>query len=80
MIGLHQWGRHGLWQLLFHGGGTAILGDILWGEASGGWRWGHSTCCEQLFPPTPQLKGLLWNTLWEVQSLFSWKQKGNLAL
>lgn len=42
VLGLYQWGRRSLWQLLFCGGGTAILSDVLQGEIpSGGWCLGY---------------------------------------
>lgn len=42
VLGLYQWGWRSLWQLLFCGGGTAILSDVLQEEVpSGGWCLGY---------------------------------------
>lgn len=77
VLGLHQRGWRSLWQLLFCRGGTAILGDVLQGEARSGVGVGvMASEVSTGAPPTPPLRGLPGNALWDIWSLFLEETEG----
>lgn len=77
VLGLHQWGRCSLWQLFFHGGGTAILRNVLQGEGSRGRCWGLGSYGEHRGSLEPWLSGLPWNSPGTFRACPSARGEGN---